>query len=314
MSTMQAFRIHRFGGPDVIQRDTIEVPTPKNDEVLVVVRAASLNPVDYKTREGHYPLVRESQLPYTLGRDFAGSVVTPGDAGGGLQAAEDVYAFIGQEQGAFAEYVTIKRAWLAPMPASLDFRTAAAVPLAGLTAWQGLFERGGVQAGQRVLIHAAAGGVGHLAVQFAKAKGAVVYATASGDGVAFVKALGADVVIDHKLHDFASKVPQVDMVFDLVGGDTQERSWAILKDGGALISTIAAPSSERARARDIRVARYTAHPDGEQLTQIGRLIDEERVKIRLAKTFPFAQAVQAERELEAGHIRGKLVLDARMSA
>jgi len=314
MSTMQAFRIHRFGGLDVIRRDRIDIPSPKIDEVLVVVRAASLNPVDYKTREGHYPLVRESQLPYTLGRDFSGSVVTPGDCADGLQAAEDVYAFIGQEQGAFAEYVTIKRAWLARMPTTLDFCTAAAVPLAGLTAWQGLFDHGGVQAGQRVLIHAAAGGVGHLAVQFAKARGAEVYATASGDGVAFVKALGADVVIDHKTHDFASQVRDIDMVFDLVGGDTQERSWAILKDGGALISTLAAPSSERARARDIRAARYTARPDGEQLTLIGRLIDDGKVKIHLAKSFPFAHAVEAERELEAGHIRGKLVLDASMNA
>jgi NADPH:quinone reductase-like Zn-dependent oxidoreductase len=169
MDMMQAFRIHHFGGPEVLQRESIEIPQPGPGEVLVRVAAASVNPVDYKTRSGRYPLVREDRLPYTLGRDFAG-VVQAGDgtaeAGGQddgtLQPGAAVYAFIGQEQGAFAEYVVIPGEALAHKPASLDFPTAAAVPLAGLTAWQGLFDHGGLQAGQEVLIHARGGWRGPL--------------------------------------------------------------------------------------------------------------------------------------------------------
>lgn len=315
MGTMQAFRIRHFGALEMLQRDTVAIPQPAADEVLVSIRAASLNPVDYKTRAGRYPLVREAQLPYTLGRDFSGSIIATGDRTAIDPGVGDaVYGFVGQAQGTFAEYVTIPRRWLAPKPLSLDFRTAAAVPLAGLTAWQGLFEQGLLQAGGRVLIHAAAGGVGHFAVQFAKAHGAEVYATASGDGLAFVKSLGADHVIDYRSADFSKALRDFDLVFDLVGGDTQERSWAVLKDGGALISTIAEPSRERAQARGIRTARYTARPDAAQLAQIGRLIDAGQVQVRVAQVFPFVEAVEAQRQLESGHNRGKIVLDFGLQA
>jgi NADPH:quinone reductase-like Zn-dependent oxidoreductase len=146
-------------------------------------------------------------------------------------------------------------------------------------------------------------------VQFAKAKGAKVYATAADDGLAFVEALGADVVIDYKNQDFAAMARQVDVVFDLIGGTTQERSWEVVKDGGALISTIAEPSRERAQARGVRVARYTAQPNAGQLAEIGRLIDAGQVKVHVSEIFHFADTVEAERRLEAGHVRGKIVLD-----
>ncbi|GAA4331427.1 NADP-dependent oxidoreductase [Pigmentiphaga soli] len=307
MDTMRAVRIHHFGGLEALQPENVAIPSPAAGEVRVKVFAAGLNPVDYKTRAGKYPLVREDKLPYTLGRDFAGRVDTP--AGDGLEVGDAVYGFVGQGQGAFAEYVVVGRDALAPKPASLDFRTAAAVPLAALTAWQGLFDHGGVLAGQRVLIHAASGGVGHFAVQLARAEGAEVIATASGDGVEFVRSLGADRVIDYRHEAFEQIVRDVDMVFDLVGGDTQARSWQVLKEGGALVSTIQAPSQELAAERGIRATRYTARPDGGQLTEIGGLIDCGMVKVRVAAAFHFRDAVEAERRLEQGHLRGKLVLE-----
>jgi NADPH:quinone reductase-like Zn-dependent oxidoreductase len=227
----------------------------------------------------------------------------------GPLVGDAVYAFVGQGQGAFAQYVTIPRDWLAPKPATLDFRHAAAVPLAALTAWQGLFEHGRLQSGARVLIHAAAGGVGHFAVQFAKAHGAEVYASASGDGVEWVRSLGADHVIDYRNADFTEAARDIDLVFDLVGGATQQQSWQVLKQGGALISTVAEPDPTQAAARGIRAARYTAHPDAAQLAQIGRLIDAGRVEVRVTQVFPFAEAAAAQHRLEAGHNRGKIVLD-----
>jgi NADPH:quinone reductase-like Zn-dependent oxidoreductase len=170
MSQMQAYRIHRFGGPEVLQQEWIPIPVPVPGEGLIRVQAASLNPVDFKTREGRYTLVRLRQLPYTLGRDCAGVLAeTVGPKVNGVEAGDAVYAFVGQGQGAYAGYVAMPLEGIARKPASLDFATAAAVPLAGLTAWQGIFEHGGLKSGQRLLIHGAAGGVGHLALQFAKA-------------------------------------------------------------------------------------------------------------------------------------------------
>jgi NADPH:quinone reductase-like Zn-dependent oxidoreductase len=309
METMQAFRIHEFGGPDVLRRETIDIPQPGPGEVLVKIAAASLNPVDYKTRAGKYPLVREDRLPYILGRDFAGHIVVPGANESDSQGQEAVYAFVGQEQGAFAQYIVIRQDFLARAPQTIDLVTAAAVPLAALTAWQGLFDHGGLRANQRVLIHAGAGGVGHFAVQFARAKGATVFATASGKGVPFTQALGAHTVIDYQCQAFEALVGTVDLVFDLVGGETQHRSWAVLKEGGALVSAIAEPSREQAAALGIHASRFTARPDGRQLAQIGQMIDQGKVRVHVTKTFPFAQTAEALRFLEAGHIRGKVVLD-----
>ncbi len=194
--TMRAFRIHRFGGPEVLEADSIAVPQPGRGEVLVRVLASSVNPVDIKTREGRYPLIREDALPYTLGRDFAGVIARTGDGVAGWKAGQEVYAFIGQGPGAHAEYVVVDQAALARKPSTLNFRQACAVPLAALTAWQGLFEHGMLEADERVLIHAGVGGVEHFAAQFAKLKGAKVWVTASGDGIDFVRSLGIDNVID----------------------------------------------------------------------------------------------------------------------
>jgi NADPH:quinone reductase-like Zn-dependent oxidoreductase len=307
-STMRAYRINRFGGPDALQRESIPLPEPGPNEVLVQVLAAGLNPVDVKTREGRYPLIRDDALPYTLGRDFAGKVVRAGRDALQWRAEQPVFGFVGQGQGAYADCVVVDALALAAPPREVDTATAGALPLAALTAWQGLFEQGLLERGGRVLVHAAAGGVGHLAVQFARAKGADVYATASGDGIDFVRSLGIGKVIDHRSQRFEDIARDMDLVFDLVGGETQSRSWAVIKRGGTLVSTLTEPSQAEAAARGGRGVRYTARPDGSQLASIADLIDEGRVQVRVAERFGFDDLKQAMARLEAGHVHGKLVV------
>ncbi|ABE36004.1 zinc-binding dehydrogenase family protein [Paraburkholderia xenovorans LB400] len=308
MSTMLAYRIHRFGGPEVFRSERIDVPEPGAGQVRVRVLTASANPVDIKTRAGDYPLIREDSLPYTLGRDFAGVVERVGAGVGEWKQGDEVYGFVGQGQGAYAEFVVVDAQALARRPAKVDMAAAGAVPLAALTAWQGLFEQGDLAGGQRVLIHAGSGGVGHFAVQFAKHEGAEVFVTASGDGLAFVRSLGADHVIDYRTQRFEELARDMDLVFDLVGGDTQKRSWAVVARGGALISTLAEPSQTEAASHGARAARYTARPDGYQLSEIAALIDDGKVRVKVAETYPFDAAADALARLEKGHVRGKIVI------
>lgn len=309
MSQMLAYRIHSFGGPEVFKAEKIEIPEPGAGEVLVRVRAASANPVDLKTRSGQYPMIREDKLPYTLGRDFAGVVERVGQGVAQWRAGEKVYGFVGQGQGAYAQFVVVSASALAHAPGKLDAPTAGAVPLAALTAWQGLFDHGCLEAGGRVLIHAGAGGVGHFAVQFAKQKGAEVFATASGDGIEFVRSLGADRVIDYHAQRFEDVARDMDLVFDLIGGDTQRRSWSAVAAGGALISTLNEPSQTEASNHGARAARYTARPDGRQLTEIASLIDKGSVRVVVAERFAFDATAKALERLSKGHVRGKIVVE-----
>lgn len=308
--TMRAFRIHRFGGPEVLEADSIAVPQPGRGEVLVRVLASSVNPVDIKTREGRYPLIREDALPYTLGRDFAGVIARTGDGVAGWKAGQEVYAFIGQGPGAHAEYVVVDQPALARKPSTLDFRQACAVPLAALTAWQGLFEHGMLEADERVLIHAGAGGVGHFAAQFAKLKGAKVWVTASGDGIDFVRSLGIDNVIDYRTQQFEAAVCEVDFVYDMVGGETQERSWNVLRKGGRLVSTLNEPSQIKAAEHGATAMRYTAHPDGKALARIGELIDDGAVRVVVSGQYAFDEVPAALACVERGHVHGKIVVHA----
>ncbi len=309
MTQMRAFRIHRFGGPEVLHSEKIDVPEIGAEEILVRVHAAGVNPVDLKTREGKYPMVDEDTLPFTLGRDFSGVIERVGQNVTVRKPGDEVLGFVGQGQGAYAEFVVTDEQALAARRKSIDWVTAGALPLAALTAWQGLFDHGRLERGQRVLIHAGAGGVGHLAVQFARHKGAEVFATASGDGIDFVKSLGADRVIDYHQEQFEDIARDMDLVFDLIGGDTQSRSWSVVKHGGALISTLAEPSSEEAGAHSARAGRYTARPDGEQLEEIGRLIEVGYVKVNVVASFPFNATADALSTLAKGHVHGKIVVN-----
>jgi NADPH:quinone reductase-like Zn-dependent oxidoreductase len=309
MAKMKAVCIHSFGGPEVLKVENLDVPQPKDDEVLIKVHAASVNPVDYKIRAGQYPPVKEQQLPKVLGRDVSGTVERCGRAVRNFKEGDSVYAMLEGGSGGYAEYVTIKANLCSAKPDSLDYSQAAAMPLAGLTAWQGLFDEGNLHAGQRVLIHGGAGGVGHLAIQFAKARGATVCTTVSSQDIEFVRSLGADEVVDYKTERFEDKVHDVDLVFDLVAGDTQERSWSVLKDGGTMVSTLAKPSDIKAREHHARATNYIAHPDGAELAEIGRLVDAGKVKPCVLATYPLDHAAEAQQRLEREHPHGKVVLE-----
>ncbi len=306
---MKAVRIHRFGGPDVIALDDIPAPQPGADELLIRVYAASVNPVDYKIREGKYPPVGRDKLPLVLGRDVCGVIEAFGAAARDFNPGDEIYAMLPPDQGGYAEYTIAKEAHVAMKPARLDRVQAASVPLAALTAWQGLFDHGNLRAGQTVLIHGGAGGVGHFAVQFAKARGAKVITTVSGRDLEFAREIGADQAIDYKAERFEDVAGKVDMVFDLVGGDTQKRSWSALKRGGILVSTLGQPRPQEPAQHNLRAAGYTAQPNGAQLGEIGRLIDSGKVKAVIDATFVLADARQAQERQQQGHPRGKIVLE-----
>jgi NADPH:quinone reductase-like Zn-dependent oxidoreductase len=284
------------------------MPEPGPGEVLIRVRASSVNPVDYKIRNGGY--LPPDRLPLTLGRDVAGVVDRAGAGVERFSQGAAVYAMLARDRGGYAEFATAKAEDCAPMPGRLDFVQAAAVPLAALTAWQGLFDHGRLESGQSVLIHGAAGGVGHFAVQFARVRGCYVVVTASAADRDFLRALGADEVIDYHHERFEDRIGRkVDLVFDLVAGETQDRSFAVIKPGGALISTLKPPDPAKAAEAQVRGENYVAEPNGAELAEIGRLIDAGLVMPQVARVFPLEQAALAERELETQHVRGKIVLE-----
>ena len=305
---MKAVRIHRFGGPEVLQIDEIAKPEPSDGKLLIRVSAASVNPVDYKIRQGGYPKVSDEDLPVTLGRDVAGVVETPG---GDFAAGDEVYAHLDWADGGYAEFALCAPEGVSAKPSSIGMVEAAAVPLAATTAWQGLFEHGGLKAGERVLIHGASGGVGAFAVQFAHIAGAEVIATASAEEIERVRELGADRVIDHKAEKFEDQVHDVDLVFDLVGKDTQERSFQTLRRGGRLISTVQEPDAAKAAEAGVTAKRYMATPNGGELAHFARLIDAGQVTVTVARVFGLEEASEAHRFLEQDHPHGKVVLKVR---
>ena len=305
---MHAVRIHSFGDANVLKMEDIPLPEPKDNEIVVRVMAASVNPVDYKIRSGKYPAVRKDQLPKVLGRDISGVVERVGSKIGKFKKGDAIYAMLGSDIGGYAEYALVTEDEAAKKPAQLDFVQAAAVPLAALTAWQGLFDQGGLKAGQRVLIHGGAGGVGHFAVQFAKAKGAWVATTVSGQDIALARKLGADRPIDYKAETFEDVVKDIDLVFDLIGGDTQTRSFAVLKDGGTLISTLQKPDEAELARRHARGAHYLAKPDARELAEIAGLIDAGKVKVIVNAIYPLDEVARAHKHMENDHIAGKVVL------
>jgi len=309
MATMKVVRIASFGAPDVMKIERLPVAEPGQNELRLRVHAASVNPVDYKTRQGKYPAVKSDKLPYVLGRDVSGTVETCGPGMTDWRPGDEVYAMLGIDRGSYAEHVIVKAEEAARKPTSLDHTSAAAVPLAGLTAWQGLFRYGGLHKGQRVLIHGGSGGVGHFAVQFARARGAQVITTASEKHVAFARELGADQVIDYKKQRFEDVVRNVDMVFDLIAGETQDRSWRVLRKGGILVSTLAEPSPEKAREFGVRGTRYTVEESGTELSEIASLIDAGKVTPRVNRTFALREAAAAQEYVEKGHMEGKVVLE-----
>lgn len=308
-STMNAVRIHAYGGPELLHYEQVPIPRLNADDVLIRVRAAAVNPVDWKIREGSLQGFLHHTLPLILGWDVSGEVIEVGPEAAGFKVGDAVYARPDIERdGAYAEYIAVKASEVARKPATLDHLHAAAVPLAALTAWQTLVDAAQLQAGQTVLIHAAAGGVGSFAVQLAKARGARVIATASAVNTGLAAELGADQFIDYTRTRFEDVAKDVDVVLDTIGGDTQERSWQVLKPGGILVSVISPPPEATAAAHGVRSAFVFIQPSGSQLTQIAQMIDQGQMKPVIHAVLPLSEARQAQVISQGGHARGKIVL------
>ena len=307
--TSRSVWIDRFGDLDAIGLADRPIPQAVDDEVLVRVRAASVNPVDWKTAAGEFPPKGADQLPFVLGRDLAGTIEAVGTrAHYMLSRGDRVMAQVGTDRGAQSEYVVVRATELVQLPHGIDFATGAATGLVAMTAWQGLFDHGGLAAGQRVLIHGAAGGVGHLAVQLAKWKGASVWATAGANDLDFVRSLGADEVIDYRAQAFEEVARDMDLVFDTQGGETQARSFATLKKGGCLVSTLQS-DEQAAAAHGVRVApRWMAEPNAALLGQVADLLAAGTIRVEVARTFALGEAREAYRFARDEHPRGKVVL------
>jgi NADPH:quinone reductase-like Zn-dependent oxidoreductase len=303
---MKAVRIHSYGGSDVLTYEDAPRPVPHHNEVLIRVHAAAINPVDWKIREGKHQLGHV--LPLILGWDVSGVIEGIGP-GATWDIGEEVYSRPNlMRNGGYAEYIVVAEAELAEKPKSVDHVHAAAVPLAGLTAWQALFDHGHLKTGQTVLIHAASGGVGSYAVQLAKWKGARVIATASGRNERFVKDLGADQFIDYTRQRFEDVARDVDLVIDTLAGDVQDRSLKVLKKGGTLVSTLQAPSRDKLDALGVNGTNFMAKTVPLQLAEMARLIDEGRLKVPVETVLPLSEARKAHELSQTGHARGKIVL------
>ncbi len=301
---MKAIRIHEFGGPDVLKYEDVPEPQPGPGEIRIRVIAAGVNPMDWKVRRG----VMKLPLPMTMGLDVAGVVDAIGPEVDAFQSGERIFAKASMEHGGYAEYTVTSVSQAALMPDSIGFVEAAAVPTAGLTAWQSLFDIAGLEKGQSILIHGAAGGVGSFAVQFAKWKGAHVIGTASAGNAQFLKNIGADEVIDYKTQRFEDVVHNVDVVLDTIGEDTFERSWGVLRPGGFLVTTVANVPEGAAEAHGVRAKHIVSQADGRELAQIAAIIDERQIKPIVTTVLPLAEARKAQEMSESRHTRGKIVL------
>lgn len=307
---MKAVRFHAYGGPEVVAVEDAPMPVAGPDDVLIRVHAAAVNPVDWKIRAGYMQGFLKLPLPVTMGCDVAGTVESVGAHVESFRPGDAVYGFINlMRNGAFAEYAVAGANELGHKPKTLTFVQAAAVPVGALTAWQAIFEAGHLQAGETVLIHAATGGVGSMAVQLAHWKGATVYATASASKAELVKSLGADHVIDYKTTRFEEVVKDADLVFDTVGGDTQARSFGVLKNGGRLISIVGPPPAEEGQARKIEAAMIGVAPSANQLEEIARLIDSGTLRVLIDTVLPFAETPKALALSEQGRATGKIVVE-----
>lgn len=310
MSSMKAVRIHSYGGSDVLSYEDAPRPAPGDDEVLIRVHATSVNPFDCAVRAGYMASYFNHTLPLILGTDVSGVVEEVGRGVTTFKPGDNVYARAGVvKDGAYAQYVVVPATDLAAKPQSLDHQHSAALPHVSLTAWQALFELGDLTEGQTVLIHGAAGGVGHIAVQLAKWKGAKVIGTASRN-LDFLRELGVDVIIDYSAVPFNEVARDVDLVVDTIGGDVQERSCMVLRPDGMLVSVIQTPSEEMTARYGVRSAMvYSTPPIGKVLTEVAALADAGLVKPYVSTVMPLEEIRAAHDMVEGKHTRGKVVLE-----
>lgn len=307
---MKAIRIHDYGDSETLQYEDAPLPEPGPNDVRIRVHATGVNPVDWKIREGYLQSMLPYSMPLTLGWDVSGVVETLGAEVSGLSIGDAVYSRPDiARDGTYAEYVVVRASELASKPARLSHNQAAAVPLAGLTAWQGLFDHAKLKAGERVLIHAGAGGVGSFAIQFAKWAGAHVIATASGANEALVRELGADEFVDYRTQKFEEVLDKVDVVLDTIGGDTQHRSIALLNEGGRLFSIVGSPDEGKLAAVGASGGTFMVQPSSEQLERIAKLIDTQKVQVLIDSVFPLSEARAAHEKSQTGRAKGKIILE-----
>jgi NADPH:quinone reductase-like Zn-dependent oxidoreductase len=309
-STMKAIVIHQYGAPEVLKYEEAARPEPKDDEILIHVMAASVNPVDVAIRKGYLSRLTGNKLPLIPGMDAAGVVEKTGAKITKFKAGDPVYAFFTlAEQGGYAEFAVAKEEEVALKPKPLTYERAAGVPAAGSTAWLALVDTAKLSAGQTVLIHGGSGGVGHLAIQIAKARGAKVIATASTANQEVLKQLGADVAIDYTKTKFEDVAKDVDVVLDSVGEDTLQRSYSVVRKGGIIVSIVDDPDPAALATHGIRGTTLRAAPKAEVLEQLGRLIEAKKVTPIVSQTWPLAEAAKAQEQIATHHTRGKIVLN-----
>jgi NADPH:quinone reductase-like Zn-dependent oxidoreductase len=304
-ANMKAVRFHDFDGPEKLIIDHLNIPDPNPDEVLVKIHTTAVNPMDWKLRSGMAKSYMTIQLPYIPGIEASGTVESIGKNVKEFRTGQEVF---GNIRNSYAEYAVVNSQSLFPKPSHYSLEEAATLPVGTQTAWASLFDVAGLKKGQTVLIQGAAGSVGIFAVQFAKIAGATVIATVSGGNVQFIKTLGADEVIDHTSQNFENLVKNVDVVFDSIGGDVQERSLNVIKKGGILVSIAGIYHEDKAKNLGIRIQSRTPGLSDTGANQIRELINSGRIKTAIRETFPLEQASKAHELGEKMHGRGKIIL------
>jgi NADPH:quinone reductase-like Zn-dependent oxidoreductase len=305
---MKAVVIHEYGGPDVLKYEDVPRPEPTDNQLLVRVIAAGVNPVDGMIRSGMFANEKRA-FPIILGGDIAGVVEKVGSKVMKVKAGDPVFAYVSLDNsGGYAQYALVTEREAAPKPKSLTYVEAAAVPIVALTAWQALIDTAKLGSGQTVLIHGGSGGVGSFAIQIAKARGAKVIATASTANQDFLKQLGSDVAIDYTKQKFEDVAKDVDVVLDSIGRDTLARSYGVVKKGGIIVSLVARPKQSELEKHGIRGAALSVDPNSEELSEVGKLIDEKKIRVTVSQTFSLSEAIKAQEQVATGHTRGKIVL------
>jgi len=306
---MKAIVVHEYGGPDVLKYEDVPRPEPKADQILIRVIAAGVNPVDGMIRSGLFAKDGNGAFPMVLGGDVAGIVERVGNKITKFKAGDPVFAYVSLDSGGgYAQYAVVPEGDAAPKPKSLTYVEAAAVPIVALTAWQALIDTAKLTAGQTVLIHGGSGGVGSFAIQIAKARGAKVIATASTANQDVLKQLGTDVAVDYTKQKFEDVAKDVDVVLDSVGKDTLARSYGVVKKGGIIVSLVARPNQSDLEKHGIRGVALSVEPNSGELAQIGKLIDEKKIRVIVSQTFSLSEAKKAQEQVATGHTRGKIVL------
>lgn len=313
---MRAMVIDEFGGPEKLHEADLPTPRPGPGEVLIKLVCTSVNPVEWKIREGKLHHAFPHHFPLIPGWDAAGVIAGLGQGAAGFQPGDQVYAYCRKPEiqwGCYAEFVTMAADAVAPMPSTLSFAEAATLPLTGLTAWQSLFDAARLMPGHKLLVHAGAGGVGGMAIQLAKNAGAQVATTARTVNHDYVRSLGADLAIDYTAEDLGQAIRTwapdgLDIVFDTIGGDAQKAAYPLLRRGGTLVSIIETPRQDEADPYEVRTAYVFVSPNGGQLREMAKLAEEGKIRPPAIEEMPLEKAAEAQRLSQGHHVRGKIVL------